>query len=53
MKDMTRSNKLGWDGLAATHIRNYHIDKLLAGTPLINDLILSEVGDVRGKSLVQ
>ena len=49
---MTQANKQGWDGLAATHYQNYHIAKLLAGTPLLNDLIRAEVGDVTGKSLV-
>jgi SAM-dependent methyltransferase len=48
----TQSNKQGWDGLAATHYQNYHIEKLLSGTPLLNDLIQTEIGDVRGKSLV-
>ena len=38
--------------MAETPYKNYHIDKLLAGNPLINDLIRAEVGDVRGKSLV-
>jgi SAM-dependent methyltransferase len=52
MNDMTQSNKKGWDGLAATHYKNYHIDKLLAGTPLMNELIRNEVGDVKGKTLV-
>ena len=52
MSKMTGSNKQGWDALAAIHYQNYHIDKLLAGTPLINDLIRAEVGEVQGKSLV-
>jgi SAM-dependent methyltransferase len=52
MNQMTQSNKKGWDGLAATHYKNYHIDKLLAGIPLLNEVIRSEVGDVSGKSLV-
>lgn len=52
MNKMTQANKKGWDGLAATHYQNYHIDKLIAGTPLINAIIREEVGDVRGKSLV-
>ncbi|MBN1667496.1 MAG: methyltransferase domain-containing protein [Anaerolineales bacterium] len=52
MNEMTQANKQGWDGLAAAHYKNYHIDKLIAGTPLLNDLIIQEVGDVRGKSLV-
>ena len=52
MNHMTQTNKQGWDGLAATHYQNYHIDQLLAGTPLLNDLIRAEVGDVTGKSLV-
>lgn len=52
MNKMTQSNKKGWDKLARTHFKKYHIEKLLAGTPLLNDLIRSEVGNVRGKSLV-
>ena len=52
MNEMTQSNKRGWDGLAATHYKNYHIDQLLAGKPLLNEVILKEVGDVTGKSLV-
>lgn len=52
MNHMTQSNKKGWDGLAATHYKNYHIDRLLVGTPLLNDLIQKEVGEVKGKSLV-
>jgi SAM-dependent methyltransferase len=52
MNEMTQANKKGWDGLAATHFKNYHIDPLLAGMPLLNEVIRSEVGDVRGKSLV-
>lgn len=52
MNQMTQANKMGWDGLADTHYRNYHVDKLIAGTPLLNETIQSEVGDVRGKSLV-
>jgi len=50
--EMTQANKQGWDGLAATHYQNYHIDQLIAGQPLLNDLIRKEVGDVQGKSLV-
>lgn len=52
MKSMTQSNRRGWDRLAETHYRTYHLDKLLAGQPLLDDLIQREVGDVRGKSLV-
>ena len=52
MNTMTQANKQGWDKLAATHYKNYHIDKLLAGTPLLNELIRKEVGDVNGKSLM-
>lgn len=52
MNELTQSNLQGWDGLAATHYKNYHIDSLLTGTPLLNELIRAEVGDVRGKSLV-
>jgi 2-polyprenyl-3-methyl-5-hydroxy-6-metoxy-1,4-benzoquinol methylase len=52
MNHMTHSNKQGWDKLAEIHTKTYHIDRLLSGEPLLNDLIRSEVGDVRGKSLV-
>ncbi len=52
MNEMTQANKKGWDGLAATHYKNYHIEKLLARKPLLNEVIQSEVGDVKGKSLV-
>jgi len=52
MNKLTQSNKIGWNGLAEVHYKTYHIDRLLFGTPLINDLIRNEVGDVRGKSLV-
>ena len=51
-REMTQANKKGWDELAHTHFQNYDIDKLLSGRPLINDLILDEVGDVNGKSLI-
>jgi SAM-dependent methyltransferase len=52
MNLMTQANKKGWSGLAETHYKNYHIDKLIAGSPLINELIREEVGDVKGKSLI-
>jgi SAM-dependent methyltransferase len=52
MRRMTNSNRQGWDRLAETHFKTYHIDRLLAGTPLLDPLIREEVGDVRGKSLV-
>ena len=52
MNEMTQSNKRGWDGLAATHYQKYHTDKLLAGKPLLNEVIQREVGDVQGESLV-
>lgn len=47
----TDANRQGWDSLADVHARTYHIDKLLAGEPLLNDVIRREVGDVGGKSL--
>lgn len=33
MNEMTQANKKVWDDLAATHYKNYHIDKLLKGNP--------------------
>ena len=52
MNIMTQANKKGWDGLAETHYKKYHTDKLIAGKPLLNELIIKEVGDVKDKSLV-
>jgi SAM-dependent methyltransferase len=52
MKHMTQANKAAWDGLAETHYKNYHTDRLIAGEPLLSEVIRREVGDVRGKSLV-
>jgi SAM-dependent methyltransferase len=52
MNAMTQSNKIGWDGLAAVHAHTYHLERLLSGVPLLNDLVRAEVGEVRGKSLV-
>jgi SAM-dependent methyltransferase len=52
MHNFTHSNKQGWDALAEVHYQTYHIDKLLSGEPLLNDLIRKEVGDVQDKSLV-
>ena len=37
--EMTQSNRQGWDGLVDTHTKSYHIDKLVSGTPLLNDTI--------------
>jgi SAM-dependent methyltransferase len=47
----TSANRQSWDVLADVHARTYHVDRLLAGQSLFNNLIRSEVGDVRGKSL--
>jgi SAM-dependent methyltransferase len=51
MKEMTSANKRGWDKLAEIHYRNYHIDRLLSGKPLLDELVQKEVGDVSGKTL--
>ena len=51
MKELTTANKRGWDKLAAIHYRNYHIDRLLSGKPLLDTLVQKEVGDVSGKTL--
>jgi SAM-dependent methyltransferase len=52
MRHKTQSNKKGWDELAQTHYRKYDIQQLLSGQPLLNHVIMDEVGDVQGKSLV-
>jgi len=52
MNTMTKANSKAWNTVAKTHYENYHVDKLLAGEPLLHELIQAEVGDVRGKSLI-
>lgn len=52
MKEMTGANRAAWDALAKIHYENYHVEKLLAGEPLLSELIRAEVGEVRGKSLL-
>ncbi len=52
MEPKTRANSQAWDAVAKTHYENYHVEKLREGEPLLSELIRSEVGDVRGKSLV-
>ena len=48
MNHMTDANKQGWDKLVEIHSKTYHIEGLLFGQPLRNDLFRSEVGDVCG-----
>jgi len=52
MNAMTQANREAWNAVAKAHYENYHVDKLLAGEPLLNDLVRTEVGDVNGKSLI-
>lgn len=52
MDNMTDANRQAWDGLAKSHYEHYHIEKLLAGEPLLSELILAEVGEVRERSLL-
>ncbi len=52
MNSMTSANGKAWDAVAKAHYENYHVEKLLAGEPLLNELVKAEVGDVRGKSLI-
>ena len=52
MNDHTQANREAWNAVAQVHYENYHLPKLLAGEPLINELIQAEVGDVHGKSLI-
>lgn len=49
---MTQANRDGWSAVAKIHYETYHVDRLLAGEPLLDDVIRSEVGDVQGKSLI-
>ena len=52
MDAMTQANRRAWDNLAKIHYENYHVGKLLAGEPLLSEVIQAEVGDVHGKSLI-
>lgn len=52
MNPKTQANREAWNAVAKTHYENYHIEKLLAGEPMLSELIKSEVGDVHGKSLI-
>lgn len=52
MDALSRVNSKAWNAIAKTHYEHYHVEKLLSGEPLINELIQAEVGDVRGKSLI-
>ena len=49
---MTQANREAWNAVAKTHFENYHVEKLLAGEPILSDLIKAEVGDVHGKALI-
>lgn len=51
MNEMTNANKKAWDRLAESHFKRYDIDRLLNGEPLLDPLIIKEVGDVKGKQL--
>ena len=48
----TRANGEAWNTVAKIHYENYHVEKLLAGEPILSELIKAEVGDVHGKSLI-
>jgi SAM-dependent methyltransferase len=52
MDIFTQANRETWNSVAKTHSESYYVGKLLAGELLLNDLIRSEVGCVRGKSLI-
>jgi SAM-dependent methyltransferase len=52
MDELMDANRRAWDALAKTHYEHYHIEKLLAGKPLLSELVMAEVGEVRGKSLL-
>ncbi|MEM7366659.1 MAG: class I SAM-dependent methyltransferase [Pseudomonadota bacterium] len=52
MSKYTQANRSGWNGLAQSHFQNYHTERLLAGESLLDPVLVEEVGDVRGKSLI-
>lgn len=46
------ANRKIWNKLSDFHFNSYHIQDLLNGKPLINELIQGEVGDVNGRKLI-
>jgi SAM-dependent methyltransferase len=52
MNSKTQANREAWNAVAKSHYENYHLEKILAGEPMLSELIKSEVGDVQGKSLI-
>lgn len=46
------ANQRMWDELAPVHYRSYGLDRLRKGQTLIDDIQITEMGDVKGKSLL-
>lgn len=46
------NNKKLWNELAPVHYESYNIDKLRRGQHLLDEIQMSEIGDVTGKSLL-
>jgi SAM-dependent methyltransferase len=51
-KEAEDGNRLQWDEVAPVHLKSYKIDNLLQGGHLLDEIQTSEVGDVRGKSML-
>lgn len=52
MDSKTQANREVWNAVARTHYEKYDVDKLLAGEPILSELVKTEVGDVNGKTLI-
>ncbi|MCP4598942.1 MAG: class I SAM-dependent methyltransferase [Proteobacteria bacterium] len=50
--DAENKNILLWNELAPVHSKSYNIDKLKRGGHLLDEIQMSEVGDVTGKSML-
>lgn len=54
MDEYRRANQKMWDLFAGIHVHSsfYHVDEFKKGSSSLDDLVLSEMGEVRGKSLL-
>ncbi len=52
MNKFEESNKKLWNELTDVHIRSYGVDKFKKGASTLDQIQLSEIGDVRGRALL-
>jgi SAM-dependent methyltransferase len=52
MNEFEDANRKMWDELAPVHYKSYGLERLRAGQTLLDEIQLSELGDVKGKTLL-